>query len=78
MPQTIKFTYKNHRDVVAERTVDVEHLHFIKEPGFGYEPGWFISGFCHDKQARRSFSLANIERGEARFFMLLDLNKKEP
>jgi len=31
-------------------------------PGFDYEPGWFLSGFDTHKQARRSFALTNIMR----------------
>lgn len=57
---TIRFTYTNHHGKVAERTVDVDSLEYYNSPGFGYEPGWFISGFCHDKQARRSFALEHI------------------
>lgn len=60
MSKTITFTYINHAGKRAERTVDVETLEFIKDPGFGYQGGWFISGRCHDKNARRSFSLSRI------------------
>jgi len=54
------FHYKNHRGEVAERRVRVDSIDFIREPGFGYEAGWFVSGLCLDKRERRSFSFANI------------------
>jgi predicted DNA-binding transcriptional regulator YafY len=60
MPKTISFTYLNHNGKKAERTVDVETVEFLKNPGFGYQSGWFVSGFDHEKKARRSFSLGRI------------------
>lgn len=57
---TIKFTYRNHRGKESQRTVDVDAVEFVHKPGFGYQPGWVISGFDHDKQARRSFKLSHI------------------
>lgn len=57
---TIKFVYKNHRGEIKQRTVDVLSFDYNPNPGFGYEPGWFITGFCHDKKAMRSFALENI------------------
>lgn len=57
---SVSFTYKNHRGEVARRTVLVDAIEYLREPGYGYEPGWFIAGFDVDKQARRSFSFANI------------------
>lgn len=60
MRQVVKFTYKNHRGEVAERTVTVDSIQYLTDPGYGYPPGWFVSGMCHDRQARRSFAFANI------------------
>lgn len=56
----IKFTYKNHHDTIAERTVIPRSLQYITSPGFNYSPGWFLTGFCLDKQAIRSFALSNV------------------
>lgn len=58
---TITFKYLNHRGVTTERTVDVDSVEFLHNPGFNYQPGWFISGRCHTKNARRSFALNRIE-----------------
>lgn len=57
---TITFNYLNHKGVTAERTVDVDAVEFHRNPGFDYQPGWFISGRCHAKNARRSFALCRI------------------
>lgn len=56
----VKFNYKNHRGVVAERHVRNPRLQFEYKPGFGYQPGWFLHGFDLDKQAPRSFALSHI------------------
>jgi predicted DNA-binding transcriptional regulator YafY len=60
MIDPVKFTYLNHHGKKEVRTIDPESLEFIKNPGFGYQPGWFLSGRCHEKNARRSFSLNRI------------------
>jgi predicted DNA-binding transcriptional regulator YafY len=60
MPKTLTFKYLNHNGKISVRTVDVEELEFDFKPGYGYQPGWAISGFCHDKQARRTFFLSRI------------------
>lgn len=57
----ISFTYLNHNGKRSERTIEVDSLEFHRNPGFGYQPGWFISGLDRDKNARRSFALARIE-----------------
>lgn len=72
--KTISFKYLNHRGKTDERTIDFEALEFIREPGFGYQSGWFISGRCHTKNARRSFSLNRIimdTETVPRFYVLL-------
>ena len=63
------FAYKNHRGEISERRVHIHCLEYIMNPGFDYEPGWFLSGFDEHKQARRSFALTNIVRlfGTIRF-----------
>lgn len=63
------FEYKNYRGEIATRTVHVYCLEYRQTPGFGYEPGWFLSGFDVDRQAMRSFALENIIRsyGAIRF-----------
>lgn len=60
MSSTITFNYLNHRGETEERTIDVAAVEFQRNPGYGYQPGWFISGFCHDRKARRSFALNRI------------------
>ncbi|MEQ1950953.1 hypothetical protein [Mesorhizobium sp. CN2-181] len=64
MIKTVTFTYLNHRGITAERTINFEALEFIRDPGFGYQSGWFISGHCHDKKERRSFALNRIVMSE--------------
>jgi hypothetical protein len=56
----VKFKYKNHRGEITPRTVDLDSIEFITKPGYGYQPGWFLSGIDQDKNARRSFSVHNI------------------
>lgn len=64
MTITVCFAYKNHRGEVNNRTVDVDSIEFITtvhaDDDYGYQPGWFLSGWDHTKQARRSFALCNI------------------
>lgn len=60
MPYTVQFRYLNHHGKMALRTVDVDSVDFQLHPGLGYQSGWFISGFDHDKQAHRSFALSRI------------------
>lgn len=57
---TIKFRYKNYKGEERERTVDVHSVEYRATPGFGYGPGWFISGRDHEKNGYRSFALSNI------------------
>ena len=74
----ISFDYLNHNGKTAKRTVTVDAVEFFSKVHFGYQPGWYISGFCHDKQARRSFALSRIifdgsEFNHAKIFKLLVL-----
>jgi hypothetical protein len=64
---TWTFLYLNHRGETKERTIDVECLEFIPESNYGYQPGWFISGRCYDKNARRSFALSRILMPETKY-----------
>lgn len=57
---TISFYYKNHRGSIEERTIDVESLDWLSAPDYDYQPGWFITGRCHDRDAIRSFALTHI------------------
>lgn len=59
------FKYKNHRGEIAERTITVGSIEYLPTPGYGYKPGWFVSGWCHTKRERRSFSFANIQLDDA-------------
>lgn len=54
------FLYKNHRGEIAGRTVTVHGLDYMVAPSFGYDPGWFLTGYCHDRKALRSFALNNM------------------
>lgn len=58
--KTINFKYRSHRGVIEDRTIDVDMVGWLHNPGYGYQPGWFISGRCHDRNARRSFALSHI------------------
>lgn len=58
--KTISFNYRNHRGKVENRTIDVDRVEWLARPGYDYQPGWFISGYCHDRKARRSFALTHI------------------
>ena len=82
MTKDVKFKYLNHRGVLEEREIKFECLEFIKDPGYGYQSGWFISGECYKKAARRSFSLNRIIMNEdhesvPRFYKLLELDNRE-
>ena len=56
----VVFTYMNHRGEQSQRFVEVDALEFLNKPGFGYQPGWFLSGWCSKAKARRSFALSRI------------------
>lgn len=60
MELRVKFFYKNHRGEVSEREIDIDSLEWISNPNYGYQPGWFLSGFDLVKNARRSFALCNM------------------
>lgn len=63
---TIQFRYMNHQGEVEDRSVDVDSVEFHYNPGFGHQPGWFISGYDNVKNARRSFALSHIVLPEGR------------
>jgi len=78
---TITFDYMNHNGKLSGRTVDVDSLEFLTKVGLGYQPGWFISGYCHTKKARRSFALSHIvveADGDIIKKRLLYFNLKDP
>lgn len=54
------FKYRNHGGKEAIRTIEVQSLDFLRNPGFGYQPGWFLTGICEDKKEVRSFALSHI------------------
>lgn len=60
MNRNITFNYKNHRGEIRQRTIAFSDLRFIRDPGYGYQPGWFLYGKCLEKQEIRSFALCNI------------------
>lgn len=59
----ITFTYKNHRGEISVRLVTPDSIEYVAEPNldYGYQPGWFLSGYDHHKKARRSFALTHIQ-----------------
>lgn len=63
----LTFTYRNYKGVEAKRRIGgIITLEFLTSVGFGYQPGWFLSGTDLDKEAagadfpRRSFALSHI------------------
>jgi predicted DNA-binding transcriptional regulator YafY len=56
----IKFTYKNYKGEISERTVEFQKLEYIARPGFGYKPSWFLTGLDKDRNEIRSFDLGSI------------------
>jgi len=56
----LSFTYKNYKGITSDRMLDVECLEYLTNPGFDYEPGWFLTGIDVHKGERRSFSLDHI------------------
>lgn len=81
----ISFDYLNHNGKLARREIEPDALEFIFDPGFGYQPGWVISGHDFAKEARRSFFLPRIvfpdspplprERGPKKSFVLVRFEK---
>lgn len=76
----IIFNYLNHRGELKERKVAVKGIEFLYNPGYGYQPGWFLRGYCFDKKADRSFALNRVDlpqipenSGPSKHFALLIL-----
>lgn len=53
----MKFIYTNYKNETEERDIDVLSFDFLSKPGFGYQPGWFITGIDREKKATRSFRI---------------------
>ena len=66
---TISFTYTNHRGETRQRTIHPFGIEYLKTPGYGYEPGWFVRGFDPEKKAVRSFALINIHTNDQSLFL---------
>lgn len=67
MPDTpkkdIKFTYKNHRGVVSERTVTPFWVRYTKTGWTGdhmTSAMWVLKAWCNDRGAIRYFKLKDI------------------
>ena len=58
--EPVEFDYLNHRGVVERRRIIPESISLDCHPGYGYQPGWFLNGFCLDRKARRSFALTRF------------------
>lgn len=71
----MQFTYRNHREEIAVRTITP--LMIIYEPNppeeYKYQPGWFLHGYDHEKEAPRTFDINRIIPNESR--VLLDIKK---
>lgn len=72
--QEITFTYSNHRGEVEKRTIIPHKLEYMPKPGFGYEPGWFLTGYCKGRKALRSFALTNIQLNAEEPYVLVYTN----
>lgn len=40
----MRFVYTNYKGETEERDIDVLEITYMSKPGFGYEPGWFLTG----------------------------------
>lgn len=70
----VEFLYKNHKGEKALRIVHDVSIEYIPTPGFDYQPGWFLSGICQTKMARRSFALTHIViPQDGRFYKVREL-----
>lgn len=56
----MEFRYKNYRGEISNRRVAFTDLVFMTEPGFDYQPGWFVGGYDLDRKERRTFALTSI------------------
>lgn len=55
-----RFEYTNHRGETETRNVIFESLDYGRNEWYpDYQ--WFLSGFCLDRQSRRSFALSKIK-----------------
>lgn len=68
----MRFDYKNHRGETRPRTIQFIGIIFLKDPGYGYQPGWFVHGVCEDKNEVRSFALCNILLPDGGKYYLLE------
>ena len=59
VPPPLRFTYRNHRGEVAERTVQPISVRYGITK-WHPEPGWLLLAFDLDKQAEREFSMDDI------------------
>lgn len=69
----VRFSYKNHRNEIADRTIEVTSLDYCPVPNnhYGYGPGWFLTGYDFTGERKgeqvRSFALCNIQMPEELF-----------
>lgn len=58
----IKFEYRNHRGVTELRTVTPDRIVYDADPErqYGYAPGWFLVGYCHDRKGERKFAFTHM------------------
>lgn len=69
------FFYTNYKGETRLRRVANPKLIYLRDPGFGYQAGWFLHGHDLDKNEMRSFALTHIRFPEGSrhpFFVVLD------
>lgn len=49
------FLYTNYKGETEVRKVIADRVVWMDDPGFGYEPGWFLLGWCLSARAMRQF-----------------------
>lgn len=69
----ISFDYINHRGELRRRHVRPVSIRFNADPGYGYAPGWFLTGFDIQKEEIRDFALLNIVPGTDENKKIFDL-----
>lgn len=57
----INFEYRNHRGEQSMRRVEVVQVAWLRLPGWGYQPGWFLVGYDTARNNElRHFALSSV------------------
>lgn len=77
---SVTFQYTNYKGVTALRQVKPLALMFIRAPGFGYQPGWFLHALDLDKNEERSFALSHIKlpEGQSPYLIPIEVESSPP